>query len=469
MRWTAAALADDAGAAGRIERDGCAAPDPRASRRATLRPARASTVIGLSRPRVQRIEADTIDELGRPLDVPDREIRPFAGFERPRLLGEAERARRIARDAGEAFVDRQAEQRRRHVERQQQRRQRRGAGIANRSRPPSGRPCWRKSATGGACARAGCNRRPAAARRRRRRAPSPRRRLRRYIRDDRPRARRTRPRAPRRRRSDSWSACSLTGRPSARAAAKTRATSSAMKAMRSQKASTASARPSAASAGIISSATRVDIGVAVVARIPAAAHARRESVVRTAIGRCSPSRRATRERLALGVEFEPVAGFDLDRGDAFGDQRVEPAQARREKFVLARRARRAHGRDDAAAGARDLLVARAGEPQLEFVGAIAAVDEMGVAVDQPGRDPAAFAIDDARLRRARRRAVRPPAPAKAMRPSRAATAPRSTMPRPGPSGASVARRAFSQIVSTSPWRPAGPWRFASASSVRFIV
>ena len=31
---------------------------------------------------------------------------------------------------------------------------------------------------------------------------------------------------------------------------------------------------------------------------------------------------------ALGIEFEAVAGFDLDGGDAFGDQGVEPWQGR---------------------------------------------------------------------------------------------------------------------------------------------
>ena len=51
---------------------------------------------------------------------------------------------------------------------------------------------------------------------------------------------------------------------------------------------------------------------------------------------------------------------------------------------------------DAAAGARDLLVARAGEPHFEFARAVAGVDEMGVAVDQSRRDPAAVAVDDAR-------------------------------------------------------------------------
>ncbi len=54
---------------------------------------------------------------------------------------------------------------------------------------------------------------------------------------------------------DSCSACSFTGRPCARAAANTRAVCAGEKAMFSQNASTASTRPSAASAGIISSQT----------------------------------------------------------------------------------------------------------------------------------------------------------------------------------------------------------------------
>ena len=96
---------------------------------------------------------------------------------------------------------------------------------------------------------------------------------------------------------------------------------------------------------------------------------------------------------ALGVEFEAVTGLDLDGGDAFGDQGVEPRQRRRDKFVGACLARGLHGRDDAAAGARDFFVAGSGETLLELVGAIAAVNQMGMTVDQARRDPAAGAID----------------------------------------------------------------------------
>ena len=55
-----------------------------------------------------------------------------------------------------------------------------------------------------------------------------------------------------------------------------------------------------------------------------------------------------------------------------------------------RRPRRAHGRDDAAAGARDLFIAGPLQPHLEFAGTVAAMHEMGVAIDQRRRDqPAA--------------------------------------------------------------------------------
>ena len=46
----------------------------------------------------------------------------------------------------------------------------------------------------------------------------------------------------------------------------------------------------------------------------------------------------------------------------------------------------------AAAGPGDLLIGGAAETQLELVGPVAAIDEMGVAIDQSRRDPAAFEI-----------------------------------------------------------------------------
>ncbi|MGY4430125.1 hypothetical protein ACVWWO_002602 [Bradyrhizobium sp. F1.13.1] len=95
----------------------------------------------------------------------------------------------------------------------------------------------------------------------------------------------------------------------------------------------------------------------------------------------------------LGLGIQAVAGLDLDRGGTLGNQRIEPRQRVCYELGLACLARRGHCRDDTAAGARDLLVARALQAQLEFMGAVAAIDQMGVTIDETGRDPAPSAID----------------------------------------------------------------------------
>src|SRR5882757_2704123 len=51
-------------------------------------------------PAVQRVEAHPVDELGRPVDIPDREIAIFTGLERAGLTDNAQRARSFARDTG---------------------------------------------------------------------------------------------------------------------------------------------------------------------------------------------------------------------------------------------------------------------------------------------------------------------------------------------------------------------------------
>ena len=62
------------------------------------------------------------------------------------------------------------------------------------------------------------------------------------------------------------------------------------------------------------------------------------------------------QHLGLVFEGKAVAGFDLDRADAFGEQRLQPRRAFIEKLLLTRGARGAHGRGDAAAAAGDFLV-----------------------------------------------------------------------------------------------------------------
>ena len=100
------------------------------------------------------------------------------------------------------------------------------------------------------------------------------------------------------------------------------------------------------------------------------------------------------QRLRLVLQIEPVARLHLDRGDTLCDQRVEPRQGFRHQRFYRGRPQRLHRGDDAAPCPRHFLIGRTGEPHLEFVGAVSRVDQMGVAVDQPGGDPAAAAIDD---------------------------------------------------------------------------
>ena len=92
--------------------------------------------------------------------------------------------------------------------------------------------------------------------------------------------------------------------------------------------------------------------------------------------------------------IQSVAGFYLDGSDAFGDQRIEPGQAFGDELIVAGCADGADCGADAAAGAGDFLLACSGEALLELMRPAACPDEMGVAVDQAGEQPAAFAIDD---------------------------------------------------------------------------
>ena len=123
----------------------------------------------------------------------------------------------------------------------------------------------------------------------------------------------------------------------------------------------------------------------------------------------APSRRAARSIRISVVAVEAVARLDLDGGDALRQQRDRAAAgvARTRSSSLAARVA-LHGRDDAAACARNVFVGRAGKPQLELVRAIARIDEMRVAIDQPRRDPAAVESERA-WRHPSRPAARPPA------------------------------------------------------------
>jgi hypothetical protein len=102
------------------------------------------------------------------------------------------------------------------------------------------------------------------------------------------------------------------------------------------------------------------------------------------------------ERFVLCGKVEPIAGFDFDRADALGDKGVQSPQRRPDELVLACPAGRSDSGKNSTAFASDPFICSAGKPELELMRPIAAVNEVGVAINQGGRNPATFAIDDAR-------------------------------------------------------------------------
>ena len=115
------------------------------------------------------------------------------------------------------------------------------------------------------------------------------------------------------------------------------------------------------------------------------------------------------------------------RGDAFGQERREARRAFLEQLLLTRGAHRAHGREDAATGARDLLVGAPAQPLGVFIGAVTGEHQVRVAVDEPGRHPAppprscssSFLPRPRRERRRQRRLLPHPLDAAAAREQRA--------------------------------------------------
>ena len=95
----------------------------------------------------------------------------------------------------------------------------------------------------------------------------------------------------------------------------------------------------------------------------------------------------------LGLEIEAVARLDLDRGHAVRAQGLEATPRALLERLGAGGPGRPDGAGDAAARARDRLVGDALEALLELGRTVAREHEVGVAVDQAGRQPAAPAVD----------------------------------------------------------------------------
>ena len=338
---------------------------------------------------MERVEADPVDQFGGLRDVPDGEVARLAGFQRTDLVLEPERVRGVDRQPAQCFRDGQLEQRRRHVEHQQRRGDRRGAGIAvGRDRDADAVRAEMRDGGQHRLAHeiigAGQQHRDGARRRhgdgigfvgmfqmiRRQRAV-------------------------RGCEAGAVERGELLGVELDRQSRGARGGEHAV-GLRGREADAFAkgvdrvGKPDRG--GDHGVAHQIDIGVG------AAGIVGWQSVRAQQCGRDPHvSHLAEAARRAQHLEFvgdgQPVARLDLDGGDSLGDQRVEPRQRARDQRILVRVACRAHRRDDPATGACDRLIGSTFEPHRPFARSVAGVDEMGVAVDQPRRDPAAGAVD----------------------------------------------------------------------------
>ncbi len=107
----------------------------------------------------------------------------------------------------------------------------------------------------------------------------------------------------------------------------------------------------------------------------------------------APEAAGDAQHLELVLAGQAIAGLDLDGGDPLGHQPRETATGGVEQLRLRSRPRRCHRRAYTAAGARNFLIARSLQAPLELAGAVAAEDDMGMAIDQARRDPEPGTID----------------------------------------------------------------------------
>ena len=109
---------------------------------------------------------------------------------------------------------------------------------------------------------------------------------------------------------------------------------------------------------------------------------------------------------SLVVQRQAVAGFDFQRGHAFGHQRDGPPARCSEQRVIGGSACGRHGGANAAAGPRNVFIAGTVQAHLELAGTLAAINQVGVAIHQAGRDQRATQVVFCRhaLRQCRRQA-----------------------------------------------------------------
>ncbi len=339
----------------------------------------------------KRVEAHAIDELGRLADGPEAEIGALAGFQRADLAGKAKRPCRLARDAGQAFGNGEAEQGGAHVHRQQQRGQRRCAGVAvggKRHRRPVlseeiDRRLPRLADEIEGAGQQDCDR--AAFRHRHR-----------------PGLVRVLDMIGRQRPAGGCKRCTaeigkLVGVEFHRQTERLRTVEDAPDLLRREGDAFAEAvngiHQTGGMRGLQSRQHDVVDEIAVAAAIFGRRRMRPEIGGGDADGTVGAQAPGGAQHLHLVGHRQPVAGFDLDRRHPFGHQRIETRQAFGNQHLLARLPDLPDGGDDAAAGPGNLLIGGTGEPHLELACPVSGKDQMGVAVDQTRRDPAPAAID----------------------------------------------------------------------------
>ena len=100
------------------------------------------------------------------------------------------------------------------------------------------------------------------------------------------------------------------------------------------------------------------------------------------------------EHPQLGLGVEAVAALHLGGGDALREKALEAGQGEGDQRVVGGLAHRADGGGDAAARHGDGEVVGAGAAESELVRAVTGPDEVGVGVDEAGRDQAAVGVED---------------------------------------------------------------------------
>ena len=99
------------------------------------------------------------------------------------------------------------------------------------------------------------------------------------------------------------------------------------------------------------------------------------------------------QHFALVFKVQPVAGFNLQGGDAFAQQTSQPLAGQRQQLRFAAFPGGAHGRVNAAAVCANGLVGNAVEALLPLLRPAAAKNQMRMAIDQPRRKQPAAEVD----------------------------------------------------------------------------